>query len=200
MAKPVRNSLGPLLLYHGCDKDIAELVLAGDLSLIPSENEYDWLGPGIYFWVDSPQRALAWAQQKHKNSPDELKCPSVLGAFSYPGHCLNLTDFGALDELVAAYDKLKILVESQGQSLPSNGAKQHGIYLRRPLDCLVIRSVHTLRSDSDPPLPAYDSIYGIFTEGNELFPGSGFHAKSHAQIAIRNHECIAGYFRVDGYT
>jgi len=29
MAKPVRDSLGPLLLHHGCDQSLAELVLEG---------------------------------------------------------------------------------------------------------------------------------------------------------------------------
>ena len=43
MAKPVRNSLGPLLLHHGCDRSLAELVLEGKTSPIPSENKYDWL-------------------------------------------------------------------------------------------------------------------------------------------------------------
>jgi len=198
MAKPVRNSLGPLLLHHGCDRSIAELVLQGKTSPIPSENKYDWLGPGIYFWVDSPSRAIAWAEEKQRMKPEEMVQPSVLGAFTYPGRCLNLTDFGALAEIRTAYEKVKLLVESEGGTLPSNGAKENGIYLYRPLDCLVIKMLHQLREKSG--LPEYDSVYGIFVEGHDLFPGSGFKAKSHAQIAIRNPECIAGYFRVPDFT
>jgi hypothetical protein len=38
-----------VLGYHGCDKKVGERVLAGE-RLKPSENEYDWLGHGIYFW------------------------------------------------------------------------------------------------------------------------------------------------------
>lgn len=125
MAKPVRNSLGPLLLHHGCDRSIAELVLQGKTSPIPSENKYDWLGPGIYFWVDSPSRAIAWAEEKQRMKPEEMVQPSVLGAFAYPGRCLNLTDFGALAEIRTAYEKVKLLVESEGGTLPSNGAKGH---------------------------------------------------------------------------
>jgi len=106
MAKPVRNSLGPLLLHHGCDRSLAELVLEGKTAPIPSENKYDWLGPGIYFWVDSPSRAMIWAREKQQKKPEELAEPSVLGAFAYPGHCLNLTDYGALNELRVAYDKV----------------------------------------------------------------------------------------------
>jgi hypothetical protein len=175
MAKPVRNSLGPFLLHHGCDRSLAELVLKGKTSPIPSENKYDWLGPGIYFWVDSPSRAMTWAKEKQQRKPEEMAEPSVLGAFAYPGHCLNLTDYGALDELRVAYEKVKLVVESEGGKLPSNGAMENG-------------------------LEAYDSVYGIFVEGIDLFPGSGFKAKSHSQIAIRNPECMAGYFRVPDFT
>jgi len=173
-------------------------VLEGKTSPIPSENKYDWLGPGIYFWVDSPSRAMTWAREKQHKKPEEMAEPYVMGAFAYPGHCLNLTDYGALDELRVAYEKVKLVVESQGGKLPSNGAKENGIYLYRPLDCLVIKMVHKLREESG--LEAYDSVYGIFVEGQDLFPGSGFKAKSHAQIAIRNPDCIAGYFRVPDFT
>ena len=50
-----KNSLGPLVLFHGCDKDVSEAVLSGQATLQPSENDYDWLGNGIYFWVGRPR-------------------------------------------------------------------------------------------------------------------------------------------------
>lgn len=34
----------------------------------------------------------------------------------------------------------------------------------------------------------------MFTEGGELCPGSGFRAKSHVEIAVRNDDCIKGLF------
>lgn len=33
-----------VLGYHGCDRKVAERVLAGKQQLIPSRNDYDWLG------------------------------------------------------------------------------------------------------------------------------------------------------------
>lgn len=36
--------------YHGCDAATADVVLSGNYSLQPSDNDYDWLGKGIYFW------------------------------------------------------------------------------------------------------------------------------------------------------
>jgi hypothetical protein len=132
MAKPVRNSLGPLLLHHGCDRSLAELVLEGKTSPIPSENKYDWLGPGIYFWVDSPSRAMTWAREKQHKKPEEMAEPYVLGAFAYPGHCLNLTDYGALDELRVAYEKVKLAQLCFNAMLPAQ-ARSHALEARSVL-------------------------------------------------------------------
>ena len=40
----------------------------------------------------------------------------------------------------------------------------------------------------------YDSIRGVFTEGESVYPGSGFVRKTHTQICIVNPNCIKGYF------
>jgi len=40
----------------------------------------------------------------------------------------------------------------------------------------------------------YDSVRGVFVEGNELYPTAGFRDKNHIQIAIKNPECIKGFF------
>ena len=46
-----------VLGYHGCARQVGETVLAGDTSLIRSERDYDWLGPGTYFWESDAVRA-----------------------------------------------------------------------------------------------------------------------------------------------
>ena len=60
----------------------------------PSENTYDWLGHGIYFWEHNYQRALEWAQQSPK-----VEHPAVIGAVIDLGYCLNLTDSASTDYL-----------------------------------------------------------------------------------------------------
>ena len=51
--------------FHGCSRDVADAVLHADgVSLTSSENDYDWLGSGIYFWEGAPVRALEWAVKK----------------------------------------------------------------------------------------------------------------------------------------
>jgi hypothetical protein len=48
--------------YYGCDRNLAGRIVVGETELKPSENAWDWLGHGIYFWEDSPARALRWAE------------------------------------------------------------------------------------------------------------------------------------------
>jgi len=174
--------------YHGCEKPVTEKVLAGGDHLKQSNNSYDWLGPGIYFWVDSPERAYAWAKER------KLKNPSVIGAFIYPGLCLNLTDYGINEELLESHHVLKMMNLTYDRPLPKNSIKNSGVFLKRELDCAVIQMLHDMRqAKNEEP---YDSVYGVFEEGSSLFEGSGFKQKTHVQIAIRNTECIQGYFRV----
>ncbi len=40
----------------------------------------------------------------------------------------------------------------------------------------------------------FDSVRGMFIEGEELYHGAGFRAKDHIEIAVRNPNCIKGYF------
>ena len=54
--------------------------------LRPSENRWDWLGAGAYYWEGAPERAMDWAK-KH------CKDPAVLGAVIDLGHCMNQTVF-----------------------------------------------------------------------------------------------------------
>lgn len=48
--------------FHGCEKSIAERVIIGKTDLMPSDNMYDWLGGGIYFWENDPIRAFEFAK------------------------------------------------------------------------------------------------------------------------------------------
>jgi len=52
--------------YHGCDRSLAESVVAAKEDLKPSHNAWDWLGHGIYFWEDSCARALRWAEAERR--------------------------------------------------------------------------------------------------------------------------------------
>ena len=47
--------------FHGCDISVHDSVLYDNQHLKWSDNPYDWLGHGIYFWEHNLQRAWEWA-------------------------------------------------------------------------------------------------------------------------------------------
>jgi len=69
-----------VLGYHGCEWTVAQQIVSGQKELVPSTNEYDWLGTGFYFWEDSHARALRWARDQVKQKTGKIKTPAVLGA------------------------------------------------------------------------------------------------------------------------
>ena len=187
-----------VLGYHGCDETVGLQAIRGETSLLQSDKDYDWLGPGAYFWEADPQRALEWAEAKFENT--EAAKPFVIGAVIDLRHCLDLTNRNDLDILRAAYEAFVATQKISGLPLPKNRNIKHDLHsdqLLRFLDCAVINHLHSMidqSRDEDPDLESYDTVRGIFTEGGELYPGSGFKQKSHTQIAVRNPRCIRGLF------
>lgn len=45
------------------------------------------------------------------------------------------------------------------------------------------------------PEPSFQTVRGVFTEGDPAFPGAGIQSKTHVQVAVRDLDCILGYFR-----
>lgn len=163
----------------------------------PSKKDYDWLGVGLYFWLDSPRRAYDWVATQHERDVSKpiAQNPSMVGALVNPGLCLNLTDYGVIEELQQAHRYLTQIFDSAGKPLPANSRPdKYGMPLLRKLDWAVIEAVHQVREDN--ALPPYDTVMGFFEEGAMAFDGSSIRAKTHVQIAVRNPEAIVGFFRV----
>jgi len=178
-----------ILGYHGCDKAVGERILKGDL-FKQSNNDYDWLGPGIYFWEANPLRGLDFAREARKRRTSNIKRPFVIGAVISLGLCLDLTTTAGIEQVRTAHRALAELAGAGRVELPQNAADG----LLRRLDCAVIQMVHTIRSDrGDQPV---DTVKGVFIEGRPVYEGSGFYEKTHVQIAVRNPDCIKGVFRV----
>jgi hypothetical protein len=195
------NSLSPVIAFHGCKKSVAETLLKiGAWNpdkdwWKPSTRSYDWLGSGMYFWIDSPQRAYEWSKLSQARAKASSAAPGLVGALLNPGLCLNLMDAGVIDELHQAFSYLKVIRKAAGMPLPENGLNDpQGMPLLRKLDCEVIQTVHQLRADKGEQ--PYDSVMGFFEEGSMAFEGSSIRAHTHVQIAVRNPEAIVGFFRV----
>jgi hypothetical protein len=189
-----KNTLGRVLAYHGCEYEIARQLINHDVDIAVSANKYDWLGDGAYFWIDSPQRAIDWALWKRDQG--EIRRPAIVGAFINLGLCLNLTDYGVMTDIGAAHEVLRDLFTTAGAVMPQNTLRSQGTFLKRFLDCAVFNMVHKLRTD-DGKEP-YDTVLGIFEEGSEVYQDACFKEKTHIQVAVRNPECIVGYFQVRG--
>ena len=112
---------GIILGFHGCDVTVQLSVLNSPTKhLQHSINDHDWLGQGIYFWENSPERALNFAQEVKKREPGKIQTSAVLGAIIDLGRCLDLLDAENLTFVKAAYDELKQIFDSAGKQLPEN--------------------------------------------------------------------------------
>lgn len=160
--------------------------LLGGGEFRPSQNDYDWLGHGVYFWEANPARARAWARARHGAEG------VAVGAVIELGNCLDLIAEEGIQAVQTAHAGLKRILEQAGQPLPQNrGGADH---LRRSLDCAVLEYLHKVREEEG--LPAYDTVRGLFREGEPIYPGAGFFAGSHLQVCVRNPTCIKGVFRL----
>ena len=184
--------------YHGCDASVVEDVLLSDSELKVSNNKYDWLGEGIYFWEHGPARALEFAQEKQVREPKKVTSPAVLGAYIQLGRCFDLGDVEFTSLLAVEFAKFQAAFQQIGlKALPKNDESR----LLRYLDCAVI-NWYLKRIDKEKAPNAnsvyYETVRGIFEEGGEAFPGSALQKKAHVQIAVRNPDCIVGYFKPRG--
>ena len=172
-----------VLGYHGAKAgaaaDYAKSLLLGEVGVEQwqlSENEYDWLGYGIYFWEHSPERASRWAGAGG----------IVIGAVIQLGNCLDLTDLRYTGLLMQSYNAVEASYRKKDVPLPQNRGRELTL---RILDCLVINNLAATMSEQ------IQTVRGAFEEGDEAFPGAALKMETHIQIAVRERRCILGIFR-----
>ena len=177
----------PILVlgYHGCNRTTADKVLRGEIQHLPlSTEKHEWLGDGVYFWENSYDRALKWAERKYE------KDAAVVGAIILPGYCLDLTD-SLCTTLLAEYAEIfpREYMKKYGEPPPANNTTNNF----HPFDCALINEYRT--SWNNHMDEEIDSVRGAFTEGARIGE-STFSKLGHIQWAIVNPEkCILGYFR-----
>ena len=175
--------------FHSCDREVGIPILNGDGDLRLSKNEWDWLGPGIYFWEHNPGRALEYAIDSSLSkqfNKVRIKTPYVLGAIIEPGNCLNLMEPESLSIVSEAYSALKEISNHSGIQMPNNKGDN------RKLDCAIFKYIHQSRIDNkQEPI---DTIRCAFSEGQLLYPNASFTSKGHIQVCVLNVNCIKGYF------
>ena len=177
-----------VLAYHGCDTAVAERLLAGE-PFRKSENDYDWLGAGVYFWEYGADRALQFARDQQRRG--KVAEPAVVGALVQLGRCFDLLDTAHTRDLASAFRKYRSVATRRGWMLPRNAGSTPDKKLRR-LDCSVL---NFYLDGLDTMGVAFDTVRCGFPEGERAFPGSGIYRESHIQISVRNPACILGVFR-----
>jgi hypothetical protein len=93
---------------------MADRLLAGE-PFRRSENGYDWLGSGVYFWEYGPDRALQFAREKQQRG--QIVEAAAIGALVQLGRCLDLLDTGCTLNLAEAYPSIAV---QYGTMLPRN--------------------------------------------------------------------------------
>ena len=187
---------GLLIGFHGCDETVRNKIVNNQSMLYDSSNDYHWLGNRMYFWENNRQRALAFAESL-KAHPQRgitaVENPAVLGAVIDLGFCLDLMDSEFLQLVKQSYETLAASYQLLKLILPANTrpGTARDILIRK-LDCAVIENVHLLRKRKKAR--PFDSVRGVFVEGEPLYPTAGFNEKNHIQLCIRNPNCIKGFF------
>ena len=176
--------------FHGCTKDTYDNVLYNHTHLNDSVNTFDWLGHGVYFWEHNYLRAYQFAEESIKRKTKASEKTAVIGAIIDLGNCLSLTDSRHIDLIRNAYSIYETFMKTVGQPMPTNDTGKD--LLKRHLDCAVIEQLHTYLKESNAK--PFDSVRGVFIEGNAIYPGAAIMEKTHIQLCVRNPNCIKGYF------
>ncbi len=175
--------------FHSCERKVGLDVLNGKTQLESSTNPWDWLGDGIYFWEQNPERALEYANEISENkqfNKKTIKTPFVIGAIIELGNCLNLVEPESLSILKKSYQDIEKIYAEAGKPLPVN------VDSNRKLDAAVFKHLHKSRHDN--PNLKYDTIRCAFIEGEPIYPTANFTSRLHIQICVLNEDLITGYF------
>ena len=163
--------------YHGTTAEAADQILSE--GFLPSENKYDWLGRGVYFFQDAPRRAWEWADVGAARRGTE---PAVIRAEILLGDCMDLLDIQWVETLSLAYAGYKRQLRRIRERLPRQTKGAHR------LDCAVIDYAVDVSERQGEPIR---TVRGIFVEGKRIFPRSHLYDRAHVQIAVRDLALIA---------
>ena len=160
--------------YHGTHVDYVDSILAQGLRY--STNEWDWLGDGVYFFQDSPLRALEWAEEHHGKSN-----AIVLRATIRLESCVDLLDIAWWPTLRLTHSQFVEREKALPKQTATSGAHR--------LDRAVLNYMVTVLGESGQ---AVRCLRAAFVEGERLFPASALYSRSHVQIAVRDPLLIEG--------
>ena len=173
-ASPESHIQFPVAGFHGTTRRSADEILENGFRL--SQNPYDWLGDGVYFFQDGLERAWEWAIEYHGEEA------AVIGAEILLVNCLDMLDTKWTKIMTQIYDQFLGKFKQSGMSLPSQTSGAHR------LDREVINYAVGVIAERGINISC---VRGAFAEGHPVYPDSAFYHHAHVQIAVRDIEpCI----------
>lgn len=184
---PVLDPTRIVIGFHGTLASMAHQII-NEQRLDLSENEYDWLGRGAYFWCDYDYRAWQWAQRcaQSAQEADGITRPfAVVKASIRLGNCIDIHSGLFGDMIRTAEEKLKQNYSQRDVPVPKNRGGAHY------LDCAVFNflcehmnlPIHTIRAliPEGPPL----------LQGSPMGEGNHIHLCARTMEVVKNLEIVA---------
>ncbi|MGH8238879.1 MAG: hypothetical protein ACREXP_17925, partial [Steroidobacteraceae bacterium] len=111
--------------YHGCDVTVRDGLISGRLKPMPSDNQYDWLGPGFYLFEGDAERAMTFAETAASEPLRRLTAcpiatPAVVGCIFSVQRCLDMTTKAGRLEFENAHLLLQAGFLRSGLRMPLN--------------------------------------------------------------------------------
>ena len=193
-----------LVAYHGCDAVVRDDLVTQRLKKLDhSQNAYDWLGPGAYFFEGDLKRAILFAEASAAN-PEKMftrrpiATPAAVGAVLCVSSWLDMTTQDGLGEFSRALEGMIVAFQEEQKPLPDNkpAADDDVDIIHRALHSAVFRFMHEMREQLE--YAPFDAVRGAFPQGAAIAENSGFRQHTHVQIAVRNNDCIMGWFLPEG--
>ena len=178
------SSYSPALVFgfHVCDRSVRDKLLLAQDEFRLSQNAYDWLGEGVYFFESDPQRAAIFGEAMQRDarlSRGRIINPVLIGAVIELSHCLDLTTVEG-----------RALLSTAERTLDQSA--RHNAGSGRFRDCAAINALHQLFRDlGEVP---FTTVRAAFQEGEPVYDSAVLHAEDHIQIAVRDLSCIKGVF------
>jgi hypothetical protein len=166
------NDLLEIYGYHGTTTTKARNILTQGFRA--SDNDYDWLGTGIYFFQDAPMRAKQWATQQYPENP------AVIRALIRLDNRIDLFDIAWQPVLKNLYNSFVEQYRRTNRPLPTQNSDRSKAHR---LDCAFFNFASEVIFSRGQSV---ESIRSAFMEGDRLFPDSAIFDLAHVQIAIRN--------------
>jgi hypothetical protein len=169
--------------YHGTSQTQAMGILERGFRV--SDNDYDWLGSGIYFFQDAPLRAKQWAIERYPENP------AVIGAAIGLDNCIDLLDIAWFPLLKNVYNPFREQYRFRNRPLPTQKPE---LSKAHRLDCAFFNFATQLLSNRGQTVA---SIRAVFVEGEQIFPSSAIFDLAHVQIAVKNPILIKQFYLVE---